>query len=112
MNENLMNVLMPIAIMGVLQCRGVLFTKVLTDYQLRKRMVDKGFVNEETQAIFKQHKFLKTRPLPQMGFIILFSGLALILMETFLPVRSLRFYGVFSVFVSLALIYYFMVEGL
>ncbi|HBK89044.1 MAG: DUF6249 domain-containing protein [Cyclobacteriaceae bacterium] len=112
MNENLMNVLMPIAIMGSFSAGVYFFTKVLTDYQLRKRMVDKGFVNEETQAIFKQHSSENKATSLKWGLIILFSGLALILME-YIPAgpESPLPYGVFSVFVSLGfLIYYFMVK--
>jgi hypothetical protein len=75
-------------------------------------MVDKGFVNEETQAIFKQHSSENKATSLKWGLIILFSGLALILME-YIPAgpESPLPYGVFSVFVSLGfLIYYFMVK--
>lgn len=107
-----MNVLMPIAIMGSFSAGTYFFTKVLTDYQLRKRMVDKGYVNEETQAIFKQHKADNKAASLKWGLIIFFAGLALILME-YIPVgpESPLPYGLFSVFVSLGfLIYYFMIK--
>jgi hypothetical protein len=112
MNENLMNVLMPIAIMGSFSAGAYFFTKVLTDYQLRKRMVDKGYVNEETQAIFKQHKADNKAASLKWGLIIFFAGMALILME-YIPVgpESPLPYGLFSVSVSLGfLIYYFTVK--
>jgi len=48
-------VLMPIAILGSLGTSIYFFTKVMTDYILKKKMIDKGYVNEDTQAIFKQH---------------------------------------------------------
>ena len=75
-------------------------------------MIDKGFVNDDTQAIFKQHtgedgKFSSLK----WGLIIFFAGLSLIIME-YVPVepQSPLPYGLFAVAVSLGfLIYYFMV---
>lgn len=113
MNGELRDVLMPITIMGSFSAGIYLFTKVMTDYLLKKRMVDKGFVNEDTQAIFKQHvakdnKFASLK----WGLIIFFAGLSLIIME-YLPSgpESPLPYGLFAVSVSLGfLIYYFLVK--
>jgi hypothetical protein len=113
MNEALRDVLMPLAILGSFSAGVYFFTKVMTDYLLKKKMVDKGFVNEETQAIFKQqqasdNKFSSLK----WGLIIFFGGLALILMEYIQagPESPLP-YGVFAVSVSLGfLIYYFLVK--
>ena len=52
---NIFEVLMPISIMGSFGVAVYMFTRVMTDYMLKKKMIDKGFVNEETQSIFKQH---------------------------------------------------------
>jgi hypothetical protein len=46
-------VLMPISILGSFGAALYFFTKVLTDYVLKKKMIEKGYVNEDTQAIFK-----------------------------------------------------------
>jgi hypothetical protein len=113
MDNSLREVLMPIAIMGSFGGAVYFFTKVMTDYLLKKKMVDKGFVNEDTQAIFKQHvakdnKFASLK----WGLIIFFAGLSLIIME-YLPSgpESPLPYGLFAVFVSLGfLIYYFLVK--
>ena len=43
------DVLMPVAILGSLGLSLYFFTKVLTDYILKKKMIEKGFVNEERQ---------------------------------------------------------------
>jgi len=104
---------MPIAIMGSFGAGVYFFTKVMTDYLLKKKMVDKGFVNEDTQAIFKQHvgkdnKFASLK----WGLIIFFAGISLIIME-YLPARpeSPLPYGLFAVSVSLGfLIYFFIVK--
>jgi hypothetical protein len=112
MNEALKDVLMPIAIMGTFGGAVYFFTKVMTDYLLKKKMVDKGFVNDDTQAIFKQHKIDNKASSLKWGLIILFAGLALILME-YIPSgpESPLPYGLFAVSVSLGfLIYYFLVK--
>jgi hypothetical protein len=109
----LKQVLEPIAVIGTLGGSVFFFTKVMTDYILKKKMIDKGFVNEDTQAIFKNYtkednKFGALK----WGLIIFFSGLSLILME-FVPVStdSPLPYGLFAVSISLGfLIYFFLVK--
>ena len=112
MDNNLREVLMPIAIFSGLGGSVYFFVKVMTDYILKKKMIDKGFVNEDTQAIFKQHtadyKFASLK----WGLIVFFGGLSLIIME-FVTVRpdSPLPYGLFAVSVSLGfLLYYFLVK--
>ena len=90
------------------------FTKVITDYILKKKMIEKGYVNDDTQAIFKQHQTLEVSKYPSLkwGLIAFFAGIGLITME-YIPVRpdSPLPYGLFAVSVSLGfLIYYFLVQ--
>ena len=112
MDGDLREVLMPISILGSLGLAIYFFTKVLTDYVLKRKMIEKGFVNDDTQAIFKQHTSDNKYSSLKWGMIIFFAGLALVLME-FIPARpdSPMPYGLFAVSVSLGfLIYYFMVQ--
>ena len=112
MNEALRDVLMPLTILGSLSAGFYFFTKVMTDYLLKKKMVDKGFVNDDTQAIFKQHTTENKFTSLKWGLIIFFAGLALIIME-YVPVgpESPLPYGLFALSVSLGfLIYYFVVK--
>ncbi len=112
MNGELRDVLMPIAIMGSFGAGVYFFTKVMTDYLLKKKMVDKGFVNDETQAIFKQHKADNKASSLKWGLIIFFAGMALIIME-YLPSgpESPLPYGLFAVSVSLGFLsYYFLIK--
>ncbi len=113
MNGELRDVLMPITIMGSFSAGVYLFTKVMTDYLLKKKMVDKGFVNDDTQAIFKQHAVSNNKYASlKWGLIVFFGGLSLIIMEyvSVKPESPLP-YGLFAVSVSLGfLIYYFMVK--
>ncbi|SRR5260221_4123135 len=112
MDQNLQEVLMPLTIFGGLGTAVYFFVKVMTDYILKKKMIDKGFVNDDTQAIFKQHTADNKYSSLKWGLIILFAGLSLIIME-YIPARpeSPLPYGLFAVSVSLGfLIYYFLVK--
>jgi hypothetical protein len=114
MDGDLREVLMAPSILGSIGFVIYYFTKVMTDYILKKKMIEKGFVNEDTQAIFKQSAETAGGKYSSLkwGMIIFFAGLALILME-FIPIHSDSPlpYGLFAVSVSLGfLIYYFMVQ--
>jgi hypothetical protein len=105
-------VLMPIAIIGSFGASIYFFAKVMTDYILKKKMIEKGFVNDDTQAIFKQHTSSGKYTSLKWGLIIFFAGLSLVTME-FIPAApdSPLPYGLFAVSVSLGfLIYYFILK--
>ena len=113
MGNHLAEVLMPISIMGSFGFAVYAFTKGMTDYILKKKMIDKGFVNDTTQAIFKDqnHNDGKYSSL-KWGLIVLSAGLALVVLE-FIDTRpySPLPYGLFAVFVSAGfLTYYFIVQ--
>ena len=111
MDSNLREVLMAPAILGSLGAAIYAFVKAMTDYILKKKMIEKGFVNDDTQAIFKNNENYKYSSL-KWGLIVLFAGLSLIIMEFVQtsPESPLP-YGLFAVSVSLGfLIYYFIVK--
>ena len=106
------DVLMPIAIIGSFGASIYFFTKVMTDYILKKKMIDKGFVNEDTQAIFKTQSGESKYSSLKWGLIIFFAGMSLVIME-YIPASpdSPLPYGLFAVSVSLGfLIYYFLLK--
>ena len=107
-------VLMPISIIGSFGAALYFFTKVLTDYILKKKMIEKGYVNEDTQAIFKSHQTADGRyGSLKWGLLALAGGIALILME-YLEVRadSPLPYGLLAVALSVGfLLYYFVVKN-
>jgi hypothetical protein len=112
MDGDLREVLMPISILGSFGFALYFFTRALTDYILKKKMIEKGFVNDDTQAIFKQHTSDNKYSSLKWGMIIFFVGIALIILE-YLPYRpdSPLPYGLLAVSISLGfLIYYFMVQ--
>lgn len=103
---------MPLTIIGSFGGAVVFFAKTISDYILKKKMIEKGFVNEDTQAIFKQHAQTNKYGSLKWGLIIFFAGFSLILMEFIdFDTRSPLPYGLFAVAVSLGfLIYYFLVK--
>ena len=113
MEENLKQVLMPIAIIGTFGYSIWAFTKVMTDYILKKKMIDKGFVNDTTQGIFKEQNPLDNRYSSlKWGLIVFSAGLSLILISVIdiHPSEPLP-YGIFAVFVSAGfLAYYFIMQ--
>jgi hypothetical protein len=112
MDNNLREVLMPLAILGTFGTGLVFFTRAITDYILKKKMIEKGYVNDETQSIFKQHAADNKYSSLKWGLIIFFGGFSLILMEYIdFDNRSPFPYGLFAVSVSLGfLLYYFLVK--
>ncbi|MBS1680728.1 MAG: hypothetical protein JST48_03375 [Bacteroidetes bacterium] len=113
MDHNLREVLMPLTIFGSFGAALYFFASVMTNYILKKKMIEKGFVTDDTQAIFKQNTFENKHVSLKWGLITFFAGLSLIIME-YIPVRpqSPLPYGLFAVSVSLGfLIYYFIVKN-
>ena len=112
MDHSLRDVLMPLTILGTLGITLVWFTRTISDYILKKKMIEKGYVNEDTQAIFKKSTDENKYSSLKWGLIILFAGLSLIIMEYLEYATSSPLpYGLFAVFVSIGfLIYYFLVK--
>lgn len=110
--HNLDQVLMPIAVLGSLGVGLVLFTKTLTDYLLRKKMVEKGLVGNDAGELLKKQQANNRYNSLKWGLIILFGGLGLIILEAIPYDESSPLpYGVFAACVSLGfLIYYFIVK--
>jgi hypothetical protein len=104
------HVMMPIAIIGSFGASIYFFTKVLTDYILRKKMIEKGFVSPETQSIFKEQAVDNKFGALKWGLIIFSGGIALILMDFFsVQPDSTLPYGMFAVAVSLGYLAYYLI---
>ena len=111
MNENLRQVLMPITIMGTFGWMLVIFTQAITSYLLRKKMIDKGYVNEETQSIFKNHAPSPDRKYASLkwGLIAFFGGLSLVVLEYLdFDRESPLPYGLFAMCVSFGFLLYYV----
>lgn len=111
MDHELVEVLLPVSVLGSIGLGIVSFTKVLTNYFLRKKMVEKGLSGADAVELLSQQNESKFSAL-KWGLIILFGGIGLILLEI-LPYdeSSPLPYGVIAAFISLGfLIYYFLVK--
>ena len=106
------DVLMPIAIIGSFGVSLFYFTKTLTDYILKKKMIEKGYVNDDTQAIFRNTNVPNRYSSLKWGLIALIGGLSLILID-YLDLRpsSPSPYGIVAISLSIAfLIYFYLVK--
>lgn len=113
MDHQLASILEPTFVLGTLGTVMILFTRIFTDYILKKKMIEKGYINEDAQSIFKKQEMVgNTLANLKWGLIIFFAGLALIVMEyiPYSPASPLP-YGLFALFVSIGfLIYYFVAK--
>jgi hypothetical protein len=104
------DVLIPIALFGSFGLTLYYFTKVVTDYILKRKLIEKGFVNEEAQNIFKQFKETNRFGALKTGLIILSSGVALIIIDSMgLDGDRTLPYGIFAVTVSLGYLTYYYI---
>jgi membrane-anchored glycerophosphoryl diester phosphodiesterase (GDPDase) len=100
----------PAIIIGTLLLGIGFIIRTILNYFLRKKILDKGDLNESTLKAMKleenRHTALK------WGMVVLFGGIGLILLE-FIPyeVNSSLPYGLEAVMISAGfLVYYFMVK--
>lgn len=103
---------MPITIIGSFGASLYFFTKVLTDYILKKKMIEKGYVGEDAQHLFRNQSSINKYASLKWGLLFLTGGLSLILMD-FIQVKpnSPLPFGMFTVALSLGfLVYYFIVK--
>jgi hypothetical protein len=110
--HSILQVLLPVAIFGSFGTTLYFFTKVLTDYILKKKMIEKGFVTEETQSVFKEHKATNKYSSLKWGLLTFSSGIALIIIDaTGVDADSTLPYGIFAVCLSVGfMVYYYMVK--
>ncbi|MEQ8584337.1 MAG: DUF6249 domain-containing protein [Marinoscillum sp.] len=107
MDHHLESVLMPIAILGTLSVGIVLIIKTLTEYFLRKKMVEKGLVGNDAGELLRKQAENKYAAL-KWGLIILFGGLGLMIIEAIpYDASSTLPYGVLATSLSLGFLIYF-----
>ncbi|MEQ8925304.1 MAG: DUF6249 domain-containing protein [Fulvivirga sp.] len=106
---NIYEVLMPIAVLGSMSVGAVFFTKTLTDYFLRKKMVEKGYVNPENDVLLKKHSNANKLSSLKWGLLILSAGIGLVIIDgvSFKDESTLPF-GIFAISVSLGFLVYFV----
>lgn len=105
------NILMPIAILGTFSLGLIYFTRTITEYIIRKKMVDKGYVDKDSIAILAERD-KKSAPLSTLkwALVIFFGGLSLIILE-YIPYEnnSPLPYGLFALSISLGLLMHYFI---
>ncbi|MCB0654973.1 MAG: hypothetical protein KDC57_02490 [Saprospiraceae bacterium] len=108
MESDLSNVLTPLVIIGGMATGIVMLTRTLTDYFLRKRMIDRGILGEDAHELLTQQTDSRHNTL-KWGLIILWGGIGLIINsligETSDPMLQL---GIFAVSLSVGFLLYFI----
>ena len=101
-------VLMALAIIGIPTTAIGLIINLVLSYKLKNKMIEKGFVQEENQAVFKASMSLNHFTPLKWGLVIFFGGLGMVLLE-FIPYRydSPFPFGFVAMFVALVFLIYF-----
>ncbi len=114
MNLVFINALQPVLVIGVIMASVFMSIKVITDYVLKKKMIDKGYIDQDSQSIFKQEKKVANKFASlKWGLVIFFAGLALVLLE-YIPYdyNSTLPFGLVALFTACGfLIYYFVIKN-
>jgi hypothetical protein len=104
-------VLMPIAIIGTFSLGLIYFTRIITQYFLKKKMVDKGYVDKESVAIIRENNKANA-PLTTLkwALVIFFGGLSLVVLE-YIPYEnnSPLPFGLFALSISFGLLIHYFI---
>jgi hypothetical protein len=107
------DVLEPLAVLVPVFGSIILFFKLMTDYWLKKKIVDKGLGAEDASALLKSQNSTDNKYSSlKWGLILLFGGLGLVVINYVPYYRDSPLpFGLFTVFVALGfLVYYFYVK--
>lgn len=107
--------LIPLSVLAPVGLTIYFMTKALTDYYLRKKMVEKGMTGDDaTKILAKEIREVGKYRSLKWGLIVLFGGIGLILSEMFASFRrpSAIPFGILAISISLGfLIYFFIVKN-
>ena len=86
----------------------ILFVTVLTNYSLKKKLIDKNMVNEETANLFR--KETSKQSALKWGLIVLFGGIGLIIIDSMgLDGDEAMPYGIEAVCIALGFLGYYAI---
>ena len=114
--DNIAEVLIPISIFGTLGLVIFHITKTLTNYYLRKKIVEKGLNGDEAVKILasEQSKINNYSNL-KWGLIILSSGIGFVIIDQLKATmtNSTLPFGIFAICISIGfLAYYFIMQNI
>lgn len=86
----------------------ILFVSIITNYSLKRKLIDKNMVNDEAASLFKRESG-KQNSL-KWGLIILFSGLGLIVIDALdLDGEDAMAWGIEGVSIAIGFLIYYAV---
>lgn len=86
----------------------ILFVSVLTNYSLKRKLIDKNMVNEETANLFKKETGKQSAL--KWGLIALFGGIGLIIIDVLrLDGDDAMPYGIEAVCIALGFLTYYAI---
>ncbi|MFY0606965.1 MAG: hypothetical protein JXR10_09625 [Cyclobacteriaceae bacterium] len=109
MDDNLREVLVPVSVLGTFAFGLFISIKTLTDYYLRKKMVEKGILGDDASELLKKQAEDKYGSL-KWGLLVLSAGIGLMVVSIFNygPDSPLP-YGIFATCLSLGFLSYFLI---
>ena len=113
MSHNLVEALVPLFVFAGISTLVYIIINGITSYVIKKKLIDKGYVNEESQSLFTKNLTESNRLSSlKWGLVITFAGMAMILMEV-IPYShdSPLPFGLLAIFVGGGfLVYYFIAK--
>ncbi|MEP0984257.1 DUF6249 domain-containing protein [Ekhidna sp.] len=102
--ENLIPIVAIISVFGSV----ILFVSILTNYSLKRKLIDKDMVNPETASLFKKDN--NRQGALKWGILILFGGLGLIIIDSMgLDGDDAMPYGVEAVCIAIGFLIYYAI---
>jgi len=103
-------VLLALAVIGVPATAIGIIINLILSYRLKNKMIEKGYVTEENQAVFKKSLELNHFTSLKWGLVIFFGGLGMVLLE-FISYRydSPFPFGFVAMFIALGFLIYFFI---
>ena len=108
------DIIVPIGVLSVIAAGIGYFVKTMTDYRLKKKLIEKDLVNADASNLVKNQDVDSKLNSLKWGLIILFGGLGLIIIHYVDYYRDSPLpFGIVAVTISLGfLAYYFLAEKL
>ena len=105
------DIFMPLFILGIPLLGIYALMQLSMNYKLRRQMIEKGYVDEAQQAIFKQQKNLAGYfSSLKWGLIVFFGGLGLVILEYIDYRNESPFpFGFVGMFIAFGFLIYYLV---
>lgn len=84
--------------------------KTLTDYRIKKRMIDLNLINQDTTEFLAQWRSADKQSTLKWGLIFLFIGIGFLVFDSLDLNKPLLLYGIISICFSLGLLVFYFIS--